>query len=385
MNSYNHVHNVHAPERARRDFLKKSSSLAIPMILGGIALPAMAAYVPPTRTRGTALLNVRNYGAYGDGVHDDTAAIQKTINSLPSTGGTVYVPAGTYLVDAVTSIRPRSLMLLQLDPGAKLVAKPNSVEKSYVVYAYKIKDFEIAGGQIVGERDGHLGTTGEWGHCIFVRGCERVTVRDIRLSKGWGDGISVGAALVYNADPIISKDVVIANIVSTGNRRQGLSIGRVAGIKVYDSEFSYSKGTAPECGLDIEPDDPGTASSIWIENCRFNNNNKYGVNIYKRSSGMTFKGCTIESNGSCGFVTTGCSTISFTGNLIQNNSATGVYIQDGTQYATISGNTFFNNYRRLGDKDRIDFTMSGTSTKNSRDILVRGTVTGISILSNYYK
>lgn len=44
-----------------------------------------------------AWVNVTNYGAVGDGVTDDTPAIQNAINSLTN-GGTVYIPAGTYLL-----------------------------------------------------------------------------------------------------------------------------------------------------------------------------------------------------------------------------------------------------------------------------------------------
>uniref|UniRef100_UPI001E4CA50A glycoside hydrolase family 55 protein n=1 Tax=Massilia oculi TaxID=945844 RepID=UPI001E4CA50A len=43
-------------------------------------------------------VSVKRFGAVGNGVTDDTAAIQKAIDSLPSTGGRVYVPPGTYMV-----------------------------------------------------------------------------------------------------------------------------------------------------------------------------------------------------------------------------------------------------------------------------------------------
>ena len=39
-----------------------------------------------------------NYGAVGDGVTDDTAAIQKALNALGPTNPTLYFPAGTYLI-----------------------------------------------------------------------------------------------------------------------------------------------------------------------------------------------------------------------------------------------------------------------------------------------
>ena len=90
---------VVATPMARRTFLKNSALLAVPAILGGVSLPALALTTPPTRARGTTLRNVKDYGAFGDGIHDDTAAIQAAINSLPTTGGTVTVPPGTYLID----------------------------------------------------------------------------------------------------------------------------------------------------------------------------------------------------------------------------------------------------------------------------------------------
>ena len=43
-----------------------------------------------------AVVNVLDFGAVGNGVADDAAAIQLAINSLPS-GGTVFFPTGTYL------------------------------------------------------------------------------------------------------------------------------------------------------------------------------------------------------------------------------------------------------------------------------------------------
>jgi len=44
------------------------------------------------------VVSVKDFGAVGDGVTDDTTFIQAAIDSLPATGGTVFIPAGTYLV-----------------------------------------------------------------------------------------------------------------------------------------------------------------------------------------------------------------------------------------------------------------------------------------------
>lgn len=44
--------------------------------------------------------NVKDFGAVGDGVADDTAAIQAAIDSAPSTGLVIWFPAGTYKTTA---------------------------------------------------------------------------------------------------------------------------------------------------------------------------------------------------------------------------------------------------------------------------------------------
>lgn len=46
-------------------------------------------------------VNVKNFGAVGNGVANDTAAIQSAINSIASTGGTVFFPEGTYNVTSL--------------------------------------------------------------------------------------------------------------------------------------------------------------------------------------------------------------------------------------------------------------------------------------------
>jgi len=60
----------------------------------------------PTRT--TIFANVKNapYNARGDGVGDDTAAIQSAINACP-VGQVVYIPAGTYKISSQLNVKPQ--------------------------------------------------------------------------------------------------------------------------------------------------------------------------------------------------------------------------------------------------------------------------------------
>lgn len=361
-----------APDTARRDFLRKSSQAALSLAVAGVALPNLASaattIAPPVRTRGATVLNVMNFGAMADGVHDDTAAIQRAINALPADGGTVFVPAGTYLIDATKNVRLRSFMHFQLDMEARLVAKPNAADRSYVVNAYKVTDVEISGGQVVGERDQHLGTTGEWGHCVMVRGSKRVTVRDMRMSKGWGDGLSIGAA--DGAVTVLSEDVVVSNVVCTQNRRQALTIGRCKNVKVYDSEFSYTGGIKPSCGIDIEPDPVGTSLTynIRIENCWVHNNASNGIQIYKDVNTVVIKGCVIERNQGYGVLALQGRNAYIVNNEIKHNRLYGVGLRTNTDNYKVYSNVFRNNktlYFGLTSGTGRTATVTGTSTSTN--------------------
>ncbi len=57
---------------------------------------------------GPAIINVKGYGAKGDGTTDDTAAIIACIIALATSGGFIYFPPGTYLVTSSLTINPPS-------------------------------------------------------------------------------------------------------------------------------------------------------------------------------------------------------------------------------------------------------------------------------------
>jgi hypothetical protein len=57
-------------------------------------------------------INVKDYGAKGDGVTDDTAAIQAAIDAANTAGGgIVYFPTGRYAVRSTIHVKPRVLLL----------------------------------------------------------------------------------------------------------------------------------------------------------------------------------------------------------------------------------------------------------------------------------
>lgn len=75
-----------------RNFLRKPVPASVILIAGVM----MFCQCISAKTIGW--VNVRDYGAVGDGVTDDTGAIQRALATLKNSGGTVYFPIGKYKI-----------------------------------------------------------------------------------------------------------------------------------------------------------------------------------------------------------------------------------------------------------------------------------------------
>lgn len=71
------------------------------------------------------IYNVLNYGAAGDNTTDDTTAIQNTINAVPSDGGIVAFPAGTYKITSALTLRS-NLILTGVSDGSSVIRQDTS-------------------------------------------------------------------------------------------------------------------------------------------------------------------------------------------------------------------------------------------------------------------
>lgn len=101
----------------RRDFIRRSLAMPAAMTAAAVATPAAAL----AGTDGY-YFNVKDYGAVGNGVVDDTASIQAAINAaLAAGGGVVLLPAGKYLVGGTLLIDDgsthKSVVLQGANPG----------------------------------------------------------------------------------------------------------------------------------------------------------------------------------------------------------------------------------------------------------------------------
>lgn len=221
-------------------------------------------------------INVKKFGAKGDGTTDDTAAIQAAINAKSK--GTVYIPDGTYKVVAPASLgaalTAKSNVNIKLSSNAVIQLAPNDFTDCYVINVTNASNISITGGTISGDKVGHTGVTGEHGHGINIIDSSNITVSDMTVSYCWGDGIYVGTAAADG----FSSNINCSKVILDNNRRQGMSIISVKNMTVKDCSGTNTSGTLPQSGLDLEPNyNTQFLQNVVIDNFHSSGNAGFGI------------------------------------------------------------------------------------------------------------
>jgi parallel beta-helix repeat protein len=324
---------------------------AVPAILA-CALQAAAAPAPPRPAPHCApapasprVVNVKAspYHAAGNGVKNDTMAIQMAIQEVAGTGGTVLVPAGVYLIDATAQkgrvgLALGSRMTLKLDPAAVLKAMPNESESYSILSIDGVMDVNVIGGTLEGDRPAHLGTTGEWGMGILIARSSRIVVEAVTARDCWGDGFYVANR---------STDITLCGVTGDRNRRQGLSVVGGERVVVRDSTFRNTAGTEPECGIDIEPNPGESVVDLTITGCLVQGNRGGGIaggpaERYRHSAFFTrsrFLRNQVKGNRNFGIGISACEGNTIEGNTIQDTEGYGILLRSQARDIKVVGNT----------------------------------------------
>jgi polygalacturonase len=211
--------------------------------LGGIGLAASASTVAYAATQQAAngaharsplFFDVRIYGAVGDGKSYDTAAFNAAIEACAAAGGgTVYVPAGSYLC---YSIHLRSNVQLYLAQGSIIIAaetpaegaasgpnsgydapEPNTAWDAYqdfghnhwhnsLIWGEDLHDISICGpGLIWGKglsagHGNHPLPSGVGNKAIALKNCRNVQLREFSVKKGGHFALLLTAVDVLKID-----------------------------------------------------------------------------------------------------------------------------------------------------------------------------------------
>lgn len=140
---------------------------------------ADARYLP-----GTGFLNARAYGAKGDGVTDDTAALQAAITAAQAAGGTLAIPSGTYKISSSLTTSQSFVQPNIVGAGAKSTILA-------ATGAFSILKLVGGSGQLAVSTIANLSLTGSTAVGIELSGIGGVTVSKCRFT-------SIAAGVLFN-------------------------------------------------------------------------------------------------------------------------------------------------------------------------------------------
>lgn len=262
------------------------------------------------------------YGAVGNGVADDTTAIQAAINAANTAGGgVVYLPAGTYKISSALTLHNRITIRGDGDFVTNIVQSSTSANGfigSSLIYII-IEHLRLTGpGSGTGEG---INFTTEFDYCIL---------RDISAT-GWGStGIEIEQPIVTNLTRVTSFNNGGAGIYIHGNPSTG------AGTSVsFDSCWTHDNVSN---GFSID-----NMTYCSFQACASDNQINSGKAGYliNQCTGFTFSGCGSEGNN-FGWELSGSSTgIVFNSPYIFNTPSTGIgiWVTGGTTNVQIFGST----------------------------------------------
>ncbi|MBI5818867.1 MAG: right-handed parallel beta-helix repeat-containing protein [Verrucomicrobia bacterium] len=119
----------------------------------------------------------------------------------------------------------------------------------------------------------------EWRHVLNFHSCERVRVAGLTLADSGGDGIYLGVA----RKGVPCSDVVIRDVACVNNYRQGISVISARNLLIENCVLKDTWGTAPEAGIDFEPNHVSEElSNCVMRNCVSENNRGDAYTFYLR-------------------------------------------------------------------------------------------------------
>lgn len=250
-------------------------------------------------------VSVKDFGAVGDGVTDDTAAIQTAINA----GNDVYFPVGTYLVSA--QINLKSNLSLRGTLGAKLLLATGVTP--YVLRGNALSNVSIDTLEIQGNGASGFST-------VYVSSSTNITITNCKITKS-------GSNALYF---VACSFVKVENCTLSNNFYYGLEFRDCDGCKAIANQCADNGDTG------VATSSGGRGIMLWrsrgcyIAGNRFVNNSEYGFRIYSEAADTT----TSYNNV-------------VTGNVFLNNVRADLVLYDeGAAFSFVSHNVISDNVIR---------------------------------------
>lgn len=257
------------------------------------------AVIRNVRDRLRETVSVKDFGAKGDGVSDDTAAIQAAVDAVfAAGGGTVYLPSGTYLVTSIAKVwtsaitlnikgaGKRSTRLRKLGGATAPVLELSSVPGVLETYS-EISDLWVDGNNVAAAG-------------IRLTNWARGVVRNVLINNCVRALHSRGALVFSVFDCTIqsnvygyycekSTDNIYANLVQffggqiSANSTWGMYIGHASGVHIIGTDLSANGvlGNISTGAMYIDPtvDDETGYSVISLDSVWFEVNKGYALRV----------------------------------------------------------------------------------------------------------
>lgn len=143
---------------------------------------------------------------------------------------------------------------------------------------------------------------GEWRHAFSLKKSKNIIIKNLEIYGSGGDGLYISGM----EKGTFSENIFIENILSSNNKRQGISIISARNVHVIQSRFANTVGTLPGAGVDIEPNNKwNIIDDIFFSQCIFENNDHSGILLALSKLDSTshpvnikFERCIVRSNHS---------------------------------------------------------------------------------------
>ena len=295
-------------------------------------------------------VSVKDFGAVGDGVADDAAAIQAAVSYVGSVlnGGTVYFPAGNYRITTTINIAANAITLLGAGSGSGATTNDDGTSIIYPTNATCFSFVTDLGGGVCNMVLRPVATATA-GAAILFNGTSAAATS----LYGFVDTVCIqGAFIGIDAYPRAARcnisNCVILNAVSISVRTGNTLDATIGGTSIAGCFFSTA--SAPATHIKAE-----TLGGLRIVNCRFVNG-AYCINATLNAAVTTSKGllinaCSIDGFSSYGVYVEGTGANDLSDFVIsncvvtstKNSTASGISVNLGTGIqgrGSISGNVF---------------------------------------------
>jgi hypothetical protein len=315
-------------------------------------------HINELRTHGDNWVNVKKYGAVGDGTTDDTTAIQNAINAVDGTaftyngGGTVIFPQGNYKITSALTINGHYNITLQ-GYGMARIHNANTSNGHAIVIGTSSEYRE--GYSII--RDLWITGNANSGYGVYATKTTNLELHHVNLFYHGYTALRLDYAFTFRA----------YNCDFAQNEQHGAYLTNISGnlTQFYSCQFN-TNDTAGYAGARVE----GASLNVSFIGCDFTAND-YGLDI-RNTTNANVIGCYFEATASTTRNLYAGSTAMKNLNLI-GNYFQGAAVADAVDLDDVTGvvivNNHFNTCNLTTTANTVDITSMNNTTAGGSTIL----------------